>query len=85
MTTSREARWLAPRSEVESAYEDVEPHRDQTPTERLADLSRLSRMALRFLDRYPPEERTRLLMEQEPLAPEHEEAWLRLVRRSRAR
>jgi hypothetical protein len=56
---------------VESAYDDVAPHRDQTPRERLAEAARLSRMALSFIDRRPAAERARLLFLQDEMDPDH--------------
>jgi len=69
---------------VESAYEDVALHRNQTPQERLADASRLSRMALGFLERRPPAERARLLLLQEEMDAHDFAVWTSLVRRARA-
>jgi hypothetical protein len=75
--------WLAPRSDHEAAREDVAPWRSVAPERRVAEAAALSRMATAFLDRFEPEERRRLLAAQEPLAPEHEAIWRRLVRRGR--
>ena len=77
--------WRKPRSDWESALEDIAPHRHQSVQERLADLDLLCRMAMQMLERFPPDERRRLLEYQEPLSPEHEAIWRRLVAEGRAR
>lgn len=77
--------WKTPRSDWESVIEDIEPHRSQSMEERLADLDVLCRMAMRTLDGFPPDERRRLLEYQEPLPPEHEAIWRRLVAHGRGR
>ena len=77
--------WKTPRSDWESALEDVAAHRNQSIEDRLADLDMLCRMAMRMLDRFPPDERRRLLEYQEPLSAEHEAIWRRLVAQGRGR
>lgn len=81
----RLAAWTRPRSDVTSAYEDVERCRGLSPAARVAEAAALSRSSLAFLDRFPASVRERLLFDQEPLAPEHEAALRALVRRARAR
>lgn len=76
--------WRTPRSDWESALEDIAPHRNQSYQARLADLDVLCRMAMRMLERFPPDERRRLLDYQEPLSTEHEAIWRRLVAEGRA-
>lgn len=79
-TDPRLAALTTPRSDIEAAYEDVAPHRDQTPAERVSEAARLSRLALAFMDRFPEEERWRLLWSQEELDPAALAAWKDLVR-----
>lgn len=76
--------WTRPRSDLEAAFEDVAPHRLQSPAMRVAEAAALSRVATGFLDRFAAVERRRLLREQEALDPQYEDSWRDLVRRSRA-
>jgi hypothetical protein len=83
-TDPRVLAWRTPRSDWESALEDVKAHRNQSVQERLTDLDRLCRMAMQLLEQFPADERRRLLEYQEPLSPEHESIWRRLVAAGRA-
>lgn len=81
----RLAAWIAPRSDLESAREEVEPFLAMSPEERLAEAAELSRMALAFLDRLPADERDRILWTQEPMDPEAARSWEALVARGSRR
>ena len=84
-TDPRVLAWRTLRSDWESALEDIAPHRNQSVRERLSDLDLLCRMSMQVLNAFPPDERRRLLEYQEPLSPEHEAIWRRLVAEGRAK
>ncbi|MBI2894212.1 MAG: hypothetical protein HYY06_11735 [Deltaproteobacteria bacterium] len=82
---ARFAAWTAPRSDLEAAYEEVEPYRHLPPAERVSVAARLSTMALAFLERFSLHERRRILAATDDMAPQHEQAWLALVAKARGR
>jgi hypothetical protein len=81
---ARLAGWTRPRSDVESAYEDVDRCRNMSPADRIAEAAALSRSALAFMDRFEPDERRRLLVTQEPLDPRYELVWRALIAHAHA-
>lgn len=80
----RVAAWTRPRPDLEAVYDDVDRCRALSPEQAVAEAAALSRCALSFLARFSPEERRRLLFEQEAMDPRWDAAWRELVRRGRA-